>query len=169
MTNKSPDPTDKHVGSRVRMRRMMIGMSQEKLGDALGLTFQQVQKYEKGANRISASRLQHIAHILQVTIAFFFEGVPSQPGQPRGVGDAPSPAYVSAFLSTTDGLALIKAFMSLKDAKLRRSIVNLVEAIDRNHSAKARIQLLANVWVRPKRGVASYSFSKRQICSFYVF
>ncbi len=69
---KVPNPIDKHVGSRVRMRRMMLGMSQEKLGDALDLTFQQVQKYEKGTNRIGASRLQHIANILQVPVEFFF-------------------------------------------------------------------------------------------------
>ena len=77
LAKKAPNPTDKHVGSRVRMRRMMLGMSQEKLGDALGLTFQQVQKYEKGTNRIGASRLQQISHILQVPVSFFFEGAPS--------------------------------------------------------------------------------------------
>ncbi len=76
IAKKAPNPTDKHVGSRVRMRRMMLGMSQEKLGDALGLTFQQVQKYEKGTNRIGASRLQQISHILQVPVSFFFEGAP---------------------------------------------------------------------------------------------
>jgi transcriptional regulator with XRE-family HTH domain len=125
---KAPNPTDKHVGARVRMRRMMLGMSQEKLGDALGLTFQQVQKYEKGANRIGASRLQQIAHILQVPVAFFFEGAPNAPGQTTGLSDtAPSPAYVSDFLATSDGLALTKAFMRIKDAKLRRRIVDLVE------------------------------------------
>src|SRR6185503_20403258 len=78
MAKKAPNPIDKHVGSRVRMRRMMLGMSQEKLGDALGLTFQQVQKYAKGANRIGASRLQQISQILQVPVSFFFEGVPAQ-------------------------------------------------------------------------------------------
>jgi transcriptional regulator with XRE-family HTH domain len=123
---KVPNPIDKHVGSRVRMRRMMLSMSQEKLGDALGLTFQQVQKYEKGTNRIGASRLQHISQILQVPVTFFFEGAP---GQTKADGNAPSPAYVSDFLATTDGLALTKAFMKIKDAKLRRSIVNLVEEI----------------------------------------
>jgi transcriptional regulator with XRE-family HTH domain len=128
IAKKAPNPTDKHVGARVRMRRMMLGMSQEKLGDALGLTFQQVQKYEKGANRIGASRLQQIAHILQVPVAFFFEGAPSVPGhQPDGMSEAPSPAYVSDFLATSDGLALTKAFMRIKDAKLRRRIVDLVE------------------------------------------
>jgi transcriptional regulator with XRE-family HTH domain len=130
MAKKAPNPTDKHVGSRVRMRRMMLGMSQEKLGDALGLTFQQVQKYEKGANRIGASRLQQIAQILQVPVSFFFEGAPSAPGpQPVGFSEAPSPAYVSDFLATSDGLALTKAFMGIKDAKLRRRIVDLVEQI----------------------------------------
>ena len=80
MAKKAPNPIDKHVGSRVRMRRMMLSMSQEKLGDALGLTFQQVQKYEKGTNRIGASRLQQISHILQVPVAFFFEGAPNLHG-----------------------------------------------------------------------------------------
>lgn len=130
MAKKAPNPTDKHVGSRVRMRRMMLGMSQEKLGDALGLTFQQVQKYEKGANRIGASRLQQIAHILQVPVSFFFEGAPNVPGHlPDGLAEAPSPEYVSDFLATSDGLALTKAFMRIKDAKLRRRIVDLVEQI----------------------------------------
>jgi transcriptional regulator with XRE-family HTH domain len=109
---------------------MMLGMSQEKLGDSLDLTFQQVQKYEKGANRIGASRLQQISNILQVPVAFFFEGAPQTPGQPAsGFGEAPSPAYVSDFLATSDGLALTKAFMGIKDAKLRRKIVDLVEQI----------------------------------------
>src|ERR1700687_6073491 len=98
IAKKTPNPIDKHVGSRVRMRRMMLSMSQEKLGDALGLTFQQVQKYEKGTNRMGASRLQHIAHILQVPVTFFFEGAPLQPGQPKGAGAAPSPAYLFDFL-----------------------------------------------------------------------
>jgi transcriptional regulator with XRE-family HTH domain len=108
----------------------MLSMSQEKLGDALGLTFQQVQKYEKGANRIGASRLQQIAHILQVPVSFFFDGAPSVPGQVTdGFTEAPSPAYVADFLATSDGLALTKAFMGIKDAKLRRRIVDLVQQI----------------------------------------
>jgi transcriptional regulator with XRE-family HTH domain len=131
ITKKAPNPTDKHVGSRVRMRRMMLQMSQEKLGDALGLTFQQVQKYEKGTNRIGASRLQQIAHTLQVPIEFFFEGAPNVPGGPRteGMAEAPSPAYVADFLATSDGLALTKAFTRIGDSKLRRRIVDLVEQI----------------------------------------
>lgn len=132
MAKKAPNPIDKHVGSRVRMRRMMLGMSQEKLGDALGLTFQQVQKYEKGTNRIGASRLQQISQILQVPVAFFFEGAPEIPGtnwSEGGLNEAPSPTYVSDFLATSDGLALTKAFMRIEDAKLRRRIVDLVEQI----------------------------------------
>ena len=130
MAKKAPNPTDKHVGSRVRMRRMMLGMSQEKLGNNLGLTFQQVQKYEKGTNRIGASRLQQISHILQVPVSFFFEGAPAAPGHHHdGLSEAPSPAYVSDFLATSDGLTLTKAFMRIEDAKLRRRIVDLVEQI----------------------------------------
>jgi transcriptional regulator with XRE-family HTH domain len=131
IAKKAPNPTDKHVGSRVRMRRMMLSMSQEKLGDALGLTFQQVQKYEKGTNRIGASRLQQIAQILQVQVSFFFEGAPAAItiGRHEGLSEAPSPAYVSDFLATSDGLALTKAFMKIRDSKLRRRIVDLVEQI----------------------------------------
>jgi transcriptional regulator with XRE-family HTH domain len=113
---------DRHVGSRVRMRRMMIPISQESLGDALGVTFQQVQKYEKGVNRISASRLQHISRILQVPVPFFFEGAP---GGTTGMAETPS--YVREFLTNSVGLALVKAFTRIQDAKLRRLIVGLVE------------------------------------------
>ncbi len=130
VAKKAPNPIDKHVGSRVRMRRMMLNMSQEKLGDALGLTFQQVQKYEKGTNRIGASRLQQISHILQVPVSFFFEGAPRVGGERHGgMSEAPSPAYVSDFLATSDGLSLTKAFMRIKSSKMRRHIVDLVEQI----------------------------------------
>ena len=129
MANKAPNPIDIYVGSRVRMRRMMLGMSQEKLADALGLSFQQVQKYEKGTNRIGASRLQQIAHVLQVAVSFFFEGAPHMPGHSGGGTEAALPAYVVNFLSTSDGLSLTKAFMRIKSSKLRRRIVDLVEQI----------------------------------------
>ena len=132
MPRSAINPTDKHVGSRLRMRRLMLDMSQTDVADALGLTFQQVQKYEKGSNRISASRLQHISQILQVPVPFFFEGAPAASGIPqaaKGTADAPSPAYVTDFLATSDGLALVKAFMCIEDAKLRRAIVRLVEEI----------------------------------------
>jgi transcriptional regulator with XRE-family HTH domain len=132
MPKNAINPTDKHVGSRLRMRRLMLGMSQTDVADALGLTFQQLQKYEKGSNRISASRLQHLSQILQVPVPFFFEGAPAASGVPhaaRGTADAPSPAYVADFLATSDGLSLVKAFMCIEDRKLRRAIVRLVEEI----------------------------------------
>jgi transcriptional regulator with XRE-family HTH domain len=129
MSAKAPNPVDKYVGSRVRMRRIMLGMSQEKLGDALDLTFQQIQKYEKGTNRIGASRLQQISDILQVPVSFLFEGGPTGSINAAGGTDAPSPAYVSDFLATSEGLALTRAFTRIADGKLRRSIVDLVEQI----------------------------------------
>lgn len=131
--SKTPDLTDRHVGARVRMRRMMLGLSQEKLAHGLGLTFQQVQKYEKGANRIGASRIQQIATILQVPVAFFFEKTAAVPGTPQMLVDAGSePAvgsYVDDFLATREGLDLAKGFMKLKSDKQRRSVVALVDAM----------------------------------------
>jgi transcriptional regulator with XRE-family HTH domain len=129
MSTKAPNPVDKYVGSRVRMRRIMLGMSQEKLGEALGLTFQQVQKYEKGTNRVGASRLQQISEILQVPVSFLFEGGPSGATSAGGFSEGTSPSYVSDFLATSEGLALTRAFTRISDAKLRRSIVEMVEQI----------------------------------------
>jgi transcriptional regulator with XRE-family HTH domain len=128
MSTKAPNPVDKYVGSRVRMRRIMLGMSQEKLGEALGLTFQQVQKYEKGTNRVGASRIQQISEILQVPVSFLFEGGPSGTVNGESFREGTSPAYVSDFLATSEGLALTRAFTRITDAKLRRSIVDLVVA-----------------------------------------
>jgi len=126
---KTPNPIDKHVGARVRMRRMMISLSQEKLGDKLGITFQQIQKYEKGTNRIGASRLQHISIVLGVPVSFFFEGAPAPAGPMVPASGSPSPNYVTDFLATSDGLALTKAFMNVKDQKVRHRIVGLVESL----------------------------------------
>jgi transcriptional regulator with XRE-family HTH domain len=126
MAIKTPNPTDKHVGARIRMRRLMLGMSQTALADGLDLTFQQIQKYEKGVNRVGASRLQQIAHILRVPVEFFFEGGPAVSGAKADTADAPSLAHVSEFLATPDGLALVASFMKIRSAKLRRSIVELV-------------------------------------------
>src|ERR1700684_759479 len=121
------NPIDKHVGSRLRMRRLMLDMSQTDVADALGLTFQQVQKYEKGANRIGASRLQHISPLIQAPFPFFFEGGPAAPALgPSGRESAVPVSYVTDFLATSDGLSLVKAFMLIKDPKLRRAIVRLV-------------------------------------------
>src|SRR6516162_4326879 len=126
---KAPSPTDQHVGSRVRMRRKMLAMSQEQLAEALGITYQQVQKCEKGANRIGASRLQQMSHILQVPVEFFFEGAPD-PSAPHGSnGSALSMAQISDFISDSDGLRLIGAFMRIDNAALRRRIVMLVQEI----------------------------------------
>ena len=121
------NPIDGHVGSRVRMRRLMLKMSQSDLADVLGLTFQQVQKYEKGTNRIGASRLQQISQILQVPVPFFFDRAPGQSGAAVEIADSDS--YVNDFLATSDGLALVKAFMRIRDPKLRRAIVLLVQQI----------------------------------------
>ena len=129
MPSKAPNPVDKHVGSRVRMRRLMVGMSQERLGEALGLTFQQIQKYEKGTNRIGASRIQHISEILQVPVSFLFEGSPGSSAGAERFGGAPSPAYIADFLATSEGLALIRAITRISDIKLRRAIVDMVELI----------------------------------------
>jgi transcriptional regulator with XRE-family HTH domain len=128
MAKKGPNPVDKHVGSRVRMRRLMLGMSQTTLADGLGLTFQQVQKYEKGTNRIGASRLQHLASILQVPVPFFFEGLPTEQNS-KGLMGNTSPSDVFEFLATTDGVRLARAFTRIPDAKLRRTIVDVAEQI----------------------------------------
>lgn len=131
MTSKRlPNPIDVHVGNRVRLRRMMLDMSQQRLADEIGLTFQQVQKYEKGINRMGASRLQQIANALQVPVTFFFDAAP---GQTEVSGEASSSSYVAEFLATSDGLALTKAFMQIKNSKLRRKIVEVVnEVADQN-------------------------------------
>jgi transcriptional regulator with XRE-family HTH domain len=136
MMKKSPNPIDKHVGSRVRMRRMMISMSQEKLGERLGITFQQIQKYEKGTNRIGASRLQQISTVMGVPVSFFFEGAPVPEGSSGAFTESASPAYVADFLATSDGLSLTKAFMKVKDPKVRRRVVDLVEAIAAEEDGK---------------------------------
>ncbi|MGE3247741.1 MAG: helix-turn-helix domain-containing protein [Beijerinckiaceae bacterium] len=127
---RAPNPVDKHVGSRVRMRRVLLGMSQEKLGEALGLTFQQVQKYEKGTNRIGASRLQEISKTLQVPPSFFFDGLPSgEIPRDAGFADEGTARFVTDFVATAEGLQLNKAFAQIKDAKVRRRIIDLVIAL----------------------------------------
>jgi len=125
---KQPNPVDTHVGGRVRLRRMMQGMSQEKLGESLGITFQQIQKYEKGTNRIGASRLQHIAQVLEVPVSFFFEDAPGSSTE-SGFAESRPAAFVTDFLTSTEGLQLNKAFVRIKDTKVRRRIVELVRAV----------------------------------------
>jgi transcriptional regulator with XRE-family HTH domain len=131
---KKPNPTDVHVGSRVRLRRNMLGMSQEKLGELLGITFQQVQKYEKGSNRVGASRLQAISSILNVPVSFFFEDAPGTEGRQPGFGEDGSTSYVVDFLSSTEGIQLNRAFVKISDPKVRRKIVDLVKALAEDHA-----------------------------------
>lgn len=127
---KIPNPIDIHVGARVRLRRTMLGLSQEKLGESLGITFQQIQKYEKGSNRIGASRLQKLSEILKTPISFFFEDAPGGQQKPvDGMSEADSPNYVVDFLSSSEGLQLNKAFARIKDSKVRKKIIDLVRSL----------------------------------------
>ena len=136
MPKKKANPVDAHVGYRVRLRRMLIGMSQERLGELLGLTFQQVQKYERGINRIGAGRLFEVAEILGVPINFFYEGIDGI--QASGDTNGRQPAAVMDFLSSSEGIQLSTAFMSIKDVKVRRRILDLVRTISgENHSGTA--------------------------------
>lgn len=126
----NPDPVDIHVGSRVRLRRTLLGMSQEKLGDALGLTFQQVQKYERGANRIGSSRLFKLSQILDVPVSFFFEDMP-QPVEEstRGLSEAPAEPFEADQLSKRETLELVRAYYRVREPKVRKRIFELVKAI----------------------------------------
>jgi len=131
MAGKKPNPVDAHVGSRVRLRRMLLGMSQERLGECMGLTFQQVQKYEKGVNRIGASRLFQISKILDVPVQFFFEEAPDVGDRhhARGMAEPESEAFILEFLNSREGLELNRAFVKIGDAKVRKTIVDLVRAL----------------------------------------
>ena len=145
MLKKTPNPIDKHVGSRVRMRRVLVGMSQERLGEALGLTFQQVQKYEKGTNRIGASRLQQISTVLGMPVEFFFEGSPQPNGEAAGFRDGADTTYVSDFLATNEGVQLNRAFLRIRDSRVRRKVVDLVSALagDGEEVTALRTEVLA--------------------------
>lgn len=128
MTNNA-NKVDKHVGSRVKARRQVLGISQEKLGGALGVTFQQIQKYEKGTNRISASRLQQIGAALGVPVGYFFEGLQDVAPTTGGFAESTPPPYASGIASTDEGLLLVKAFLRIEDSAVRRRIIELVESI----------------------------------------
>ncbi|MFP3920482.1 MAG: helix-turn-helix domain-containing protein [Dichotomicrobium sp.] len=131
MAARKPHHIDVHVGSRVRLRRMFIGMSQERLGEQMSLTFQQIQKYEKGTNRIGASRLFQLAEVLNVPVGFFFEGLeaPVQGVRKGEFAEAKSESYVMDFLDSREGVELNRAFVRIKDPKVRKSIVDMVRAM----------------------------------------
>lgn len=130
MPRKTPNPIDVHVGGRVRMRRMLVGMSQEKLGEGLGLTFQQIQKYEKGANRIGASRLYQIGRVLGVPVEFFYEGVQIEAAsEDGGFAEAEPANFDLDMLSTSEGIQLNSAFFAIRDPKVRKRILDLVKAL----------------------------------------
>lgn len=131
MAGKKPNPIDAHVGSRVRLRRMLMGMSQERLGESMGLTFQQVQKYEKGANRIGASRLHHIAKILDVPVGYFFDEAPAveERSTTPCLSEPKSEEFILEFLNTREGLELNRAFTKISSAKVRKCVVDLVRSL----------------------------------------
>jgi transcriptional regulator with XRE-family HTH domain len=127
---KKPNPIDVHVGSRIRFRRNMLGMSQEKLGESLGITFQQIQKYEKGTNRVGASRLQAIASILDVPVSFFFDDAPGgQSGTGAGLAEESPTSFVVDFLNSAEGIQLNRAFARISNPVVRRKMIDLVKAI----------------------------------------
>ena len=125
-TGKQPNPTDVFVGSRIRMRRKMLGLSQEKLGEKLGITFQQIQKYEKGTNRVGASRLQAMSDALEVPVSYFFPD--ASPEAHLGMKEEGATLMMD-FMSTSEGLDLSRAFTRIKSAKVRRKVVELVRAL----------------------------------------
>ncbi|MDT6939846.1 helix-turn-helix domain-containing protein [Brucella pseudogrignonensis] len=126
---KKPNPIDVHVGSRIRLRRNMLGLSQEKLGESLGITFQQIQKYEKGTNRVGASRLQAISAILTVPVSFFFEDAPGSSVTQAGFAEDNEATYVVDFLNSNEGVQLTRAFTKISDPKVRRKIIDLVKSL----------------------------------------
>lgn len=134
-TKKNPNPVDIHVGGRVRLRRMLVGLSQEKLGVSMGLTFQQIQKYEKGVNRIGASRLYRLSQVLDVPVQFFFDGMPpiNAPAV-AGMAESEQETYLYEFLNTRDGLELNRAFVKVTDAQVRKSVIELVRSLGRGKS-----------------------------------
>jgi transcriptional regulator with XRE-family HTH domain len=124
---RSPNPIDIHVGSRVRLRRLLLGMSQEKLGDELGVTFQQVQKYERGANRIGASRLYRVSKVLQVPVGFFFEGLEGSPV--TGFAEGDQTPLIDDFINSPEGVALAAAFARIREPSVRRKLLELARTL----------------------------------------
>ncbi len=126
-----PDPVDIHVGKRVRLRRTLLGLSQKKLGEAIGLTFQQIQKYERGANRIGSSRLYQLARVLDVPVSYFFDKLPLQAraqGAP-GLGEAAAAAYRHEPLAKRETLELVRAYYRITEPELRKRVFELMKAL----------------------------------------
>ncbi len=128
-----PNPVDIHVGARVRLRRTLLGMSQEKLGEAIGLTFQQVQKYERGANRIGSSRLYDLSRVLDVPVSFFFDDMPagvaaSSPAQRRGLAEEPV-SYERDPMAKRETLELVRAYYKITDPQLRKRLFEMTKAL----------------------------------------
>lgn len=129
-----PNPIDVHVGSRVRLRRTLLGMSQEKLGDAIGLTFQQVQKYERGANRIGSSRLFDLSRVLDVPVSFFFDDMPSEisdkaPGSEEGLSESSAESYATDPLAKRETLELVRAYYQIDEPSVRKRLFDLAKAL----------------------------------------
>jgi transcriptional regulator with XRE-family HTH domain len=135
--SRSPSATDAHVGKRIRMRRILLRITQETLAAKLGVTFQQVQKYEKGTNRLSAGRLQDVSNVLEVPVQFFFEGLTNIKGVGKGREDA-WPAFTSDFFASSDGIELAKAFTQIKNRRLRRRIVEMTKEIAASKTTERR-------------------------------
>ncbi|USQ96123.1 helix-turn-helix domain-containing protein [Caulobacter sp. RL271] len=132
---RTPNAVDLHVGGRVRMRRKMLNMSQEHLADALGLTFQQVQKYERGANRVSASKLYEIAKTLQVPVSFFFDGL-ADPVTNENDDVGAADRIVTEFLNTPEGMELAEMFPKIGRGRVRRQVLDLVRAMAEESSPR---------------------------------
>ncbi|MEO1609403.1 MAG: helix-turn-helix transcriptional regulator [Pseudomonadota bacterium] len=141
---RKPNTIDLHVGSRIKLRRMLLGMSQENLGDCLGLTFQQVQKYEKGVNRIGASRLFELANALGVNVQFFYDEAPGieKSADVSGFAEETTTNYVASFMKSREGVELNRAFAKISNAQVRRSIVELVRAIANDETEMERLDKL---------------------------
>ena len=126
---RSPNPVDLHVGGRIRMKRKVLGVSQERLAEALGLTFQQVQKYERGANRVSASKLYEVARFLQAPISYFFEGLADPTVESDGEDTSGAEQFVHDFLMTPEGLELAATFPKIRKGRVRRRVLELVRTL----------------------------------------
>jgi transcriptional regulator with XRE-family HTH domain len=136
-TRGGPNPVDVHVGSRVRLRRTLLGMSQEKLGDAVDLTFQQIQKYERGANRIGSSRLFQFSKVLQVPVSFFFDDMPEEiSGNPPGLSESRSAAYDDDRFTRRETLELVRAYYRISDTPTRKRLFELIKAVGQAQTPK---------------------------------